>query len=41
MKLVKSFINLLLKRKRSPLVFSEAVSEGIKDVFKEMGYSIE
>jgi hypothetical protein len=40
MKLVKLFINFLIKRKRRSLVFSEAVSEGFKDAFEEMGYHI-
>jgi hypothetical protein len=31
-------MSLFFKRKRHPSPFSEAVSEGIKDAFKEMGY---
>jgi hypothetical protein len=40
MKQVKSFIRFFLKRKRRISALSVAVSEGIKDVFKEMGYCI-
>ena len=35
------FVTHFFKRKKSySLLFSAAISEGIKDMFKEMGYSV-
>jgi hypothetical protein len=39
MKLIKSFINFLFKSR--PSAFMEAVSEGFKDAFEEMGGHIQ
>jgi len=38
MKLIKSIMNFLLKKKSRPSIFSEAVSDGFKEAFIEMGY---
>ena len=38
MKLIALIMGLFFKRKSRPSPISEAVSEGIKDTFKEMGY---
>jgi hypothetical protein len=38
MKLIALITGLFSKRKNRPSAISEAVSEGIKDTFKEMGY---
>jgi hypothetical protein len=38
MKLIALIIGLFSKSKNGPSAIAEAVSEGIKDTFKEMGY---
>ena len=40
MKLIKFIKHFFWKSKRPPNPFSEAISEGIKDTFKEMGYKV-
>jgi len=40
MKLIALIVSLIFKRKSRPSPFSEAVSEGIKEAFKEMGYRL-
>jgi hypothetical protein len=38
MKLKIFFLSFFAKRKTRPSYFSAALSEGIKDLFREMGY---
>jgi hypothetical protein len=38
MKLIGLIMSLFFKRKSRPSRIEEAISEGIKDAFKEMGY---
>jgi hypothetical protein len=40
MTLVALMLSVFLKHKNSPPPFSLAISQGIKDVFREMGYSV-
>ncbi len=39
MKIIQLVTRFFSLGKKSPSPFSEAVSEGIKDLFKEMGYT--
>ncbi|MDP4263317.1 MAG: hypothetical protein Q8941_12395 [Bacteroidota bacterium] len=38
MTMIALIVGLLVKDKTRPSVFSSAISEGIKDMFTEMGY---
>jgi hypothetical protein len=38
MKLITFILNLFSKRKTYSTLFSEALTEGIKEMFEEMGY---
>jgi hypothetical protein len=40
MKIMAFLVSLFWKRKNRRSIFSEAISEAIKDLFKEMGYRI-
>ena len=40
MKLVIFIVSIISKRKRSVSLYDEAVSEGIRDTFREMGYPV-
>jgi hypothetical protein len=40
MKLKIFFLRLFSKRVKRPSIYSEAISEGIVDMFKEMGYKL-
>jgi len=40
MKLIKFIKRFFWKYERAPNPFSEAISEGIKETFKEMGYKV-
>ena len=40
MKLIRFIKRFIWKYERPPNPFSEAISEGIKETFKEMGYKV-